>query len=65
MRRRALALALLPPPTRQSPCVAGLDYLDLVSGGYGLRANATNPRDCCASCGEQPGCLHFAWVHAD
>lgn len=56
--------ALLPALTHQSPCVPGLDYLDLVSGGYGLRSNATNPRDCCASCGAQDGCLHFAWVHA-
>ncbi len=47
-----------------SPCVHGLDYLDLISGGYGLHSNATNPRDCCGACGEQPGCQHFAWVHA-
>jgi hypothetical protein len=47
-----------------SPCVNGLDWLDLISGGYGLHSNATNPRECCAACGEQPGCQHFSWVQA-
>lgn len=47
-----------------SPCVHGLDFLDLISGGYGLHSNATNPRECCGACGEQPGCRHFSWVHA-
>ena len=68
-RRPALALlaaaaALRPPALRASPCVNGLDYLDLIGGEYGLQANASNPRDCCAACGARPGCQYFAWVHA-
>lgn len=61
---RVVAALLGARTVASSPCVNGLDFLDLISGNYGLHSNATNPRDCCGACGAQPGCQHFSWVHA-